>query len=142
MGDGLSLKVPADEETAETGRRFYQYHADQSQYHESIDDILDYKYFRERLDDRGRFMIYRKIPHTIIEPAPDILSDLLDEHTENGHRFTDREGMEALSAWLEDARSTLAANGELSNPRDQTITTCQHMIEFALEHDYDIVYSY
>ncbi|MEZ3116793.1 hypothetical protein RYH80_12815 [Halobaculum sp. MBLA0147] len=87
-------------------------------------------------------MIYKKIPHTIIEAAPDTLPDLLDEHTENGHRFTDREGMEAFSAWLESARTTLAANDELSDPTDQTIATCQHMIEFALEHGYDVAYSY
>ena len=50
--------------------------------------------------------------------------------------------MEAFSAWLESARTTLAAHGELSDPTDRTITTCQHMIQFALEHDYDVAYSY
>lgn len=142
MGSGLSLKVPSDEQTAQTGRQFYNYHVKRSDYHDSIDDVFDYEYFREQMEECGSFTIYQRINNDIIEAAPNELQEIRDEHTEDGYRFTDREGMEAFSAWLESARTTLATNDALSDGLDWIISKCQHMIEFALKHDYDIVYSY
>lgn len=142
MGSGLSLKIPASEETVETGKQFYQYHVDRSEYYDSVYDVLDYEYFQERLESHGRFMIYQRINNDIIEAAPSELQEVRDEHTEDGYRFTDREGMEAFAAWLESARTALAADDALLDGLDRIISKCQHMIEFALEHDYEIAYSH
>lgn len=142
MGSGLSLKVPEADRTMETGRRFYQFHVERSQYHDSLDDYTPYRNFVRTLRESDLFLIYHGINNDIVAAAPPGLRDMLDEHTENGHRFTDREGMEALSAWLEDARVSLAAADELDEGLDKTVSVCRHMIEFALEHDYDIAYSF
>ncbi|MEZ3116794.1 hypothetical protein RYH80_12820 [Halobaculum sp. MBLA0147] len=143
MGSALSLEVPADEQTVETGRRFYEYHVEQSEHLDSVDDHLPYEQFTRRIRERNRFMIYQKIPHSIFEAAPEPLWEVCKEHTEDGYEFTDREGMEALSAWLESAReSPTTGKEDLVRANNQTISKCQHMVEFALEHGYSVVYSH
>lgn len=142
MGTIVSLVVPEQERTLQTGRRFYEYHVDHSEYDESLHDPVEFDSFVDALEEGGKFGIWKKPTRRVVAAAEGPARDVLSAHADDGNTIGDPEGLDALHEWLESARDTLATTGRLSVGDDRTIELCQHIVEFARVNGYAVEYGY
>ncbi|RYJ15273.1 hypothetical protein ELS19_01120, partial [Halogeometricum borinquense] len=138
MGSAFSLVVPEEEETLETGKQFYRYHAENSNYDGSIGEISAFERFKKRLRQKGRFRIAEKPTKVVIEAGEPSMADIVLEYADKNGVIHDPEGLDLFVKSLEDSREQL--RGELSDDRmeimERTIERCINLIEYAKENGY------
>lgn len=141
MGE-VDLEVPEDERTIETGKACYQYHIDNSEYDggKSVEDLRDYRYFEEDMEEIGTFRVYEEVTHAIADSAEPSLQQVQYDYRDDDSVVSDPEGLSKFVEGLEAARENLASEGELGDARDRKIEKCINIVRFARENGYGVYF--
>lgn len=141
MGTAFSLEVPEDARTLETGTAFYRYHIEHSEHDSDLSDLLEYKLFKDELEDEN-FSIFRKATRAVTEAAEPPLSDIQQEFCDEELTVRDPAGLDAFVRSLEAARENLEleSDGDIHVGTDRTIDMCINIVEFARERGWGVHY--
>ncbi|QIB75712.1 hypothetical protein G3I44_16335 [Halogeometricum borinquense] len=143
MGSAFSLAVPEEEQTLDTGEQFYKYYVENSAYADSVEELFEYKQFKERLESEDLFMVYKKPTTTVVDAGDPSMAEILFEYEDKdqGWVVQDQVGLNKFIESLETARENLKRDGELSEGDDRTIEMCISIIQFAKENGYGVKFS-
>ncbi|ADQ66364.1 hypothetical protein C499_08752 [Halogeometricum borinquense DSM 11551] len=140
MSSTFSLVVPDEKETLATGKQFYRYHVENSKYDDSLDEISEYKHFKENLRQDDVFMIYKNPTTQVVDTGEPSIAEILFKYRDEDGVVRDIEGLDTFVTSLEVARKNL--EDQLDDDRmeivDRTIEMCINLIEFAKKNGYGI----
>lgn len=136
----FSLGVPEDEQTVETGEKYYTFHIAHSRYDgdKSLTELRDYRYFRARLEEDGNFVIYENVTGDIVDAIDYSLQHVQDEHCNGNYYVYDADGLAKFIAGLAEARGVLNSDGDIKTIHDKKIERCFNIIRFANKHGYGV----
>lgn len=140
MGSAFSLQVPEEEQTLATAEAFFEYHIDNSKHDDSLEEMLEYEFFKEDYEETGDFFIFKKPTKTVERAAEPSFTDIYFEYEDEDGAIRDPEGLEKFVEALEAARENLKQEGDYFEGRDWTIEMCINIIEFAKENGYGVNY--
>lgn len=141
MGSTFALYVPEEEQTIETGEKFYQYHVERSQFDSTLDDLNSYESFKDWMKQHDKFRIGQKPTKEVLEASDPPIPELYFEYSNDDGVIWDAEGLDEFIESLETARETLSQeidDEEHMKGVDRSIEICIHLLEFAKENEYGI----